>query len=144
MVSKLRLRYKHEIMSRERFKKKFTDSYVVVQQRGAEIAALKAKLEKAEREAAKGSELRGRVFELEAEVVARFKEVSKLGVDCEGLRGEIADEARMREEFTSLQDAAAWRFEERATELDARIAEFKRDMDTDLYPHMLTAIAGRR
>ncbi|GJS90486.1 hypothetical protein Tco_0773122 [Tanacetum coccineum] len=29
-------------------------------------------------------------------------------------------------------------------ELDARIAELNHDMDTELYPHMLTAVAGRR
>ncbi|GKF38622.1 hypothetical protein Tco_0118683, partial [Tanacetum coccineum] len=108
-------RYEHKIMSRERFEKNFTDSSVVVQQRGAKIATLKAKLEKAEREAVKASKLCGCVSELEAEGVAIFKE-----------------------------DAAAWHFEERAAELEARIAEVKRDMDTDLYPYMLTAIAGQR
>ncbi|GJR81383.1 hypothetical protein Tco_0152168 [Tanacetum coccineum] len=45
MVSELRLRYEHEIMSRERFQKKFTESCTVIQQRDAKIAALKAKLE---------------------------------------------------------------------------------------------------
>ncbi|GKE01051.1 hypothetical protein Tco_1389034, partial [Tanacetum coccineum] len=37
--------YEHEIMSRERFQKKFTESCTVIQQRDAKIAALKAKLE---------------------------------------------------------------------------------------------------
>ncbi|GJS03545.1 putative gypsy type transposase [Tanacetum coccineum] len=32
----------------------------------------------------------------------------------------------------------------RASKLDARIADVRRDMDNDLYPHMLIAIAGRR
>nr|GEZ15529.1 putative transposase (putative), gypsy type [Tanacetum cinerariifolium] len=66
----------------------------------------------AEREAVEVSELRGYVSELEAEVVARSDEVSKLGVDCESLRGEITGETRLREEFPFLQDAAAQRFEE--------------------------------
>ncbi|GKA69940.1 hypothetical protein Tco_0776004, partial [Tanacetum coccineum] len=38
----------------------------------------------------------------------------------------------------------AWCFEEQSTQLDVRIADVRRHMDTDLYLHMLTAIAGRR
>ncbi|GKF00322.1 hypothetical protein Tco_0023672 [Tanacetum coccineum] len=53
MASELRLRYEHEIMTREKFKRKFTDSATVVQQRDAEVADLRAKLEKAKGEAAK-------------------------------------------------------------------------------------------
>ncbi|GKF92607.1 hypothetical protein Tco_0279326, partial [Tanacetum coccineum] len=64
--------------------------------------------------------------------------------DYEKLQGEIDGEAKTREEFASLQDATSWRFEEPSAELDARIADIRRDVDTDLYPHMLTAIAGRR
>ncbi|GJX66618.1 hypothetical protein Tco_0300961, partial [Tanacetum coccineum] len=41
-------------------------------------------------------------------------------------------------------DAAEWRFTECAAELDACIADVRHDMDNDLYPHMLTTIAGQR
>ncbi|GKE48868.1 hypothetical protein Tco_1480126, partial [Tanacetum coccineum] len=41
-------------------------------------------------------------------------------------------------------DAKARRFEQKSAELDARIADVRRDMDNDMYPHMFTAIAGRR
>ncbi|GKA82795.1 hypothetical protein Tco_0789543 [Tanacetum coccineum] len=147
MVSELRLRYAHEIMSRER-------------------------LEKAEKEVAEINELYGRVSELEAGVAAKFEEVTglnkqnvellgkvsvlesareelnshvtKLGADCKGMRGEVASEAKIREEFSSLLAAVARHFEERAAQLDARIAEVRRDMDTGLYPDMLIAIVGRR
>ncbi|GKD53152.1 hypothetical protein Tco_1286539 [Tanacetum coccineum] len=164
--------YEHEIMLREIFKKKFTDSSVVIQQMDAKIVALKAKLETAEKESTEVSGLYGRVSKLEAEVVAKFEEisglnkqnaellgkvsilesareeltnqVSKLGVDCESLRGEIVGETRLRVEFTSLQDVASRRFEEQSAKLDARIADVRREIDTDLYPYMLTAIAGQR
>ncbi|GJU78911.1 hypothetical protein Tco_1275981 [Tanacetum coccineum] len=42
------------------------------------------------------------------------------------------------------KDAAEWHFAERAADLDVCINDVRRDMDNDLYPHMLTAIAGRR
>ncbi|GJZ93902.1 hypothetical protein Tco_0666105, partial [Tanacetum coccineum] len=51
MIFELRLRHEHEIMTREKFQKKFTDNYAVVQQRDEENAALRTRLEKAEREA---------------------------------------------------------------------------------------------
>nr|GEY77529.1 hypothetical protein [Tanacetum cinerariifolium] len=58
------------IRSRERFQKNFTSSSAVVQQRDAEIVALKARLELAEKDAT-DVVLRGRVFELETGTAAK-------------------------------------------------------------------------
>ncbi|GKB19087.1 hypothetical protein Tco_0853010 [Tanacetum coccineum] len=106
--------------AKERFQKKFTESFVVIRRRNAEIVALKAKLEAAEKESTEVTRLHGH-------------KVSVL----ESVREDLSNQM-------SKLDAAAWRFDERAAELDARIADVRRDMDNDLYPHMLTAIAGRR
>ncbi|GKF03112.1 hypothetical protein Tco_0030035 [Tanacetum coccineum] len=74
--------------------------------RDAKIVALKAKVEKAESEAVKVSELHRRVSELEVEAAARSEEVvAKLEVDYESLRGE----AKMRAKFMLVQDAEAQR-----------------------------------
>ncbi|GKA96854.1 hypothetical protein Tco_0818949 [Tanacetum coccineum] len=144
---------------------------MVVRQRDAEITILKTKLEKAESEAVEVVVLYGHVSELEANAVARSREVDtlnkqnaellgkvstlesecgelnghiiRLGVDCESLQNEVAGEAKLTEDFKSFQDAKARRFEEKAAQLDARIADIGSDMDNDLYPHMFTAIAGR-
>ncbi|GKD08244.1 hypothetical protein Tco_1187929, partial [Tanacetum coccineum] len=141
-------------------------------QRDAEIAALKIKLEKAKSEATEVVVLCGRVSELEAGAVARSEEVNtlnkqnaellgkvstlesgrgelnkhiiRLGVDCERLRNEVAGKPRLREEFKSIRDAKARCFEEKSAQLDARIADVRRDMDDDLYPHMFISIARRR
>ncbi|GKE05959.1 hypothetical protein Tco_1397977 [Tanacetum coccineum] len=142
MVFELRLRYKHEIMSMERFQKKFTESSAVIQQRDAEIVDLKAS------EVAtlnvQNAELLGKVSALELVRGELDGKVSQLTADCDGLWGEIVGEAKMQEEFVSQQDATARCFDERVVELDAYIADVRRDMDTDLYPHMLTTIVGRR
>nr|GEU74316.1 hypothetical protein [Tanacetum cinerariifolium] len=127
--------------ARERFQKRFTESYMVIQQRDAEIVDFKAKLERSEGE---NAELLGKVSALELVCEELNGKVSQLTTDCDGLQGEVVGEAKMREEFVCQQDAAACRFDEWAAELDARIVDVRRDMDTDLYPHMLTAIAGRR
>ncbi|GJV07427.1 hypothetical protein Tco_1345083 [Tanacetum coccineum] len=158
MISELRLRYEHEILIRENFKKKFTDSVVVIQQRNVDIVDLNVRLEKSKAEAAEVIELRKRVSDLEATVAVKVGElanlrtekvglvekVSALESERDGLKNQVVGERKMREEFALQRDAAEQHFEECASELDARIADVRRDMDNDLYPHMLTAIAGRR
>nr|GEV77702.1 retrovirus-related Pol polyprotein from transposon TNT 1-94 [Tanacetum cinerariifolium] len=155
MVFELRLRYEHEIISREKFQKKFIDDSMVVQQCDAEIAALKIKLEKAETEVVARSEevdtlnkqndeLLGKVSALESRRGELNKHIIRLGADCERLWNEVAGEARLREDFKSFQDAKAHHFEENSAQLDAHIANVRRYMDDDLYPHMFTAIAGHR
>ncbi|GKD89115.1 hypothetical protein Tco_1364622, partial [Tanacetum coccineum] len=151
---------------------KFIDTCAVVQQRDAEIAALGTRLEKDERDVAEVVSLRGRDSELEAGVAVKFQEVDtlgtqnaelsskvsalesergelkrhviKLGGDCERLRKEAVGKTKLREEFKSFQDAKARRFEQKSAELDAHIADVRRDMDNDMYPYMFTSIAGRR
>ncbi|GJU71400.1 hypothetical protein Tco_1262805 [Tanacetum coccineum] len=158
MVSELRLRYEHEIMTREKCEKRFTDSATVVQQRDAEVAELKTKLEKSEAEVAEVEELRRRVSNLEAMVAIKVGEAASLTaqnvgllekvfvleLECDGLKSQVAGESKMREEFVSQQDSAERRFAKCAAKLDARIADVRRDIDNDIYPHMLTDIANRR
>ncbi|GJT94018.1 hypothetical protein Tco_1082863 [Tanacetum coccineum] len=95
----------------------------------AKVVELKVKLKKSESKAAEVEELRKRVFDLEAMVAVKVGEAASLTTQNAGLLE---------------KDAAERRFTESVVELDARIADVRRDMDNDLYPHMLTAIAGRR
>ncbi|GKB24060.1 hypothetical protein Tco_0863461, partial [Tanacetum coccineum] len=120
MVSELRLWYEHEILIRGKFEQKFTQSSEIVQQRGSEIVALKAKVGEVESVIAEVNGLRGRISELEAAAIAKSEEVA------------------------GLSDAEAQRFKERSAELDARIMELNHDMDAELYPHMLTVVARQR
>nr|GEW17670.1 hypothetical protein [Tanacetum cinerariifolium] len=122
MIFELRLRYEHDIMTREKFEKKFTDSAVIVQKRDADIADLKARLEKSEAEAAEVIELCKRMSNLEATIAIKVGELANFHTENVGL------------------DATERRF----AELHARIADVRCDMDNDLYQHMLTTIAGQR
>ncbi|GJX79523.1 hypothetical protein Tco_0327672 [Tanacetum coccineum] len=158
MASELCLHYEHEIMTREKFERKFTNSVAVVQQREAEVVELKVKLEKSESEVAEVEEIRKRVSDLEAMVAVKVGEVASLTtqnasllekvsiveLERDSLKSQVMGEGKMREEFVSQQDAVEQCFTEHAVKLDARIADVRRDMDNDRYPHMLTAIAGRR
>ncbi|GJS28779.1 hypothetical protein Tco_0489399 [Tanacetum coccineum] len=118
MISELYLRYKHEIMSRENFKKKFTDSVAIDQQRDAKIADMKARLEKSKAEAAEVIEHRKRVSDLESrcqkvgelanfhtENVGLVERVSALESERDSLKNQVVGEGKMREKFVSQQDA---------------------------------------
>ncbi|GJV71265.1 hypothetical protein Tco_1491260 [Tanacetum coccineum] len=124
----------------------------------AEVADLKVKLERLESKAAEVDELHKHVSYLEALVAVKSGEVAGLTTHNAGLlervsvmesehdslKSQVVGEGKMREEFVMQQDAAEWRFAKRAAELNTRITDMRHDMDNDLYPHMLTAIAGRR
>nr|GEU43092.1 hypothetical protein [Tanacetum cinerariifolium] len=119
----------------------FVRSCEIVQQKDAEIVSLKYVVEKAEGEAAEVIRLLKRVFELEVAAVTKLDEVASLtdqnvelswtvsGLDlvCDGLKNQVAN---LEVDCESLHDA--------------RIVELNNDMDTELYPHMLTIVAGRR
>ncbi|GJV42456.1 hypothetical protein Tco_1420896 [Tanacetum coccineum] len=111
----------------------------------AKIVALKAKLEIAEKESTEVSGLYGRVSKLEAEVVAKFEEITGLNKQNVELLGKVSVLESAREELTNqVSKLAAQHFEEQSAKLDARIADVRREIDTDLYPYMLTAIARQR
>ncbi|GJZ83361.1 hypothetical protein Tco_0648534 [Tanacetum coccineum] len=109
------------------------------QHRDAKVATLKSKLKRLEGEAANVLVLRRRVSELESTHDELKGQVSKLKADYVSLCDEIACVSKMRAEFMSIQVAKAQRFTERPAELDARIAELNYDMDTKLYPYIMTA-----
>ncbi|GJS43616.1 hypothetical protein Tco_0568659 [Tanacetum coccineum] len=78
--------------------------------------------------------LRKRVSNLEATVAVKVGELANLRTKNVGLVEKV---------FALESDAVERHFAKHASELDARIADVYRDMDNNLYPHMLTAIAGR-
>ncbi|GJW59803.1 hypothetical protein Tco_0109138 [Tanacetum coccineum] len=145
MVSELRLRYEHEIMTRDKFQKKFTHSCAVVQQRDTEIVALRTRLEKVECKTVDVVSLCGRVFELETGAAVKSQEADTLGKQNAELLSKVsALESELNRHVIKLGGDCERMRNERSAELDARIADVRRDMDNDLYPHMFTAIAGRR
>nr|GEW09281.1 hypothetical protein [Tanacetum cinerariifolium] len=89
------------------------------------------------RQVAMGSQLRLR-FEQEAKLLR--KSVAQVST----LQQQVFEEVKLKaafEEFNRQQDE---RVEQRCAEMDARLDALSIDFDEELYPHMLTAIAGRR
>nr|GEW14767.1 hypothetical protein [Tanacetum cinerariifolium] len=89
------------------------------------------------RQVAMGSQLRLR-FEQEAKLLR--KSVAQVAALQEQVSGEEKLKAAF-EEFKRYEDD---RVERRCVELDARLDALSIDFDDELYPHILTAIAGRR
>nr|GFD34610.1 hypothetical protein [Tanacetum cinerariifolium] len=82
------------------------------------------------RQVAMGSQLRLR-FEQEAKLLR--KSVAQVSGE-ETLKATFEDYKRQQDQMV----------EQRCAEMDARLDELSIDFDEELYPHMLTAIAGRR
>ncbi|GJU82042.1 hypothetical protein Tco_1284407 [Tanacetum coccineum] len=81
MAYELRLCYEHEIMTRKKFEKKFTDSAAAVQRRDAEVAELKA----------------GEVASLTTQNAGLLKKVSVVELERDSLKIQVMSEGKMRE-----------------------------------------------
>ncbi|GKA32354.1 hypothetical protein Tco_0718721, partial [Tanacetum coccineum] len=125
MVFEFCLRYEHEIIVREKLEKKFVDR-------------------KAEDEAAGVVEVCKKVSELETTFAVRTEELASFSVQNAELSGQVEGEAKLKERFMAVQDDAIWCLTDCSCALDARLSELSCQVDFELYPHMLTAIAGRR
>nr|GEW54874.1 hypothetical protein [Tanacetum cinerariifolium] len=90
LVSELCLRYEHEIMTREKYEKRLSNSVAMVQQGDAKVAGLKAKLEKSESEATEVEELHKRVSNLEAMVAVKVGEAASLTAQNVGLLEKVS------------------------------------------------------
>nr|GEZ42108.1 hypothetical protein [Tanacetum cinerariifolium] len=60
------------------------------------------------------------------------------------LQDQVSGEEKLKAAFEEFKRYEDDRVEQRCAELDARLDALSIDFDEELYPHMLTAIAGRR
>ncbi|GKF18991.1 hypothetical protein Tco_0063909, partial [Tanacetum coccineum] len=139
-------------------------------QRDTEIANLKLRLERLEGKAAEVGKFCGQVSRLEAAAAAKAEQfvglsvqnaklpgkvsgfdsvrdglkekVAQLESECECLRGKVEGEAKLKEQF--LADVEIQRLAKRGLDLDAHLSKLSYQVDSELYPHMLTDVAGCR
>nr|GFA29740.1 hypothetical protein [Tanacetum cinerariifolium] len=60
------------------------------------------------------------------------------------LQAQVTEEEKLKAAFEEFKQYEDKRVEKRCAEMDARLDALSIDFDEELYPHMLTAIAGRR
>ncbi|GJS49251.1 hypothetical protein Tco_0599372 [Tanacetum coccineum] len=69
---------------------------------------------------------------------------NQLSQQVSNLQAQITGEEEIKAAFEQFKKYEDDRVEQRCAEMDARLDKLSVDFDEELYPHMLTAIAGRR
>nr|GEZ86294.1 hypothetical protein [Tanacetum cinerariifolium] len=125
MGSQLRLRFDQEAKLLKKFVAQVARQDQRIQARENEIKNLESLLE-AETDMKKTAEAKN----------------AKFGKELESLR--VTEEEKLKAAFEEFKQYEDNRVEERCAEMNARLDALSIDFDEELYPHMLTAIAGRR
>ncbi|GJS93629.1 hypothetical protein Tco_0800597 [Tanacetum coccineum] len=85
--------------------------------------------------------------ELES-LCAKFSDLqlnnNQLSQQVSTLQAQVTGEERIKAAFEEFKKYEDNKVEQRCAEMDARLDKLSVDIDEELYPHMLTAIAGRR
>ncbi|GKC28797.1 hypothetical protein Tco_1036091 [Tanacetum coccineum] len=69
---------------------------------------------------------------------------NQLSQQVSNLQAQVTGEEKMKAAFEEFKKYEDDRVEQRCTKMDAYLDKLSVDFDEELYPHMLTAIAGRR
>ncbi|GKD80600.1 hypothetical protein Tco_1347439 [Tanacetum coccineum] len=89
-----------------------------------------------------------KVAKRDQRIHAREEEIKKLDQEVQGLlstlQAQVTGEEQIKAAFEEFKKREDDKVERRCAEMDARLDALSIDFDEELYPHMLTAIAGRR
>nr|GEW43492.1 hypothetical protein [Tanacetum cinerariifolium] len=148
MGSHLRLRFEQEAKLLRKFVAQVARQDKRIQAQELEIKNLEALLE-TEADMKKAAEDRsaGLIQELE-DMRARFSDLQvsneRLSQQVATLQEQVSGEEKLKAAFKEFKQYEDDRVEQRCAKLDARLDALSIEFDEELYPHMLTAIAGRR
>nr|GEW83959.1 transposase (putative), gypsy type [Tanacetum cinerariifolium] len=148
MGSQLRLRFEQEAKLLRKSVAQVACRDQRIQARELEIKNLEARLEtKAEMKKAAKDKSTGLIKELE-DLRARFSDLQvgneHLSQRVATLQEQVSGEEKLKAAFKEFKRYEDERVEQRGAKLDARLDALSIDFDEELYPHMLTVIAGRR
>nr|GEV71838.1 ribonuclease H-like domain-containing protein [Tanacetum cinerariifolium] len=148
MGSQLRLRFEQEAKLLRKSVAQVARRDKRIQARELEIRNLEASLE-AEANAKKAAEDRSVGLSQELEnMCAQFLglRVSNecLSQQVATLQQQVSGKEKLKAAFKEFKQQQDERVEQRCAEMEARLDALSIDFDEELYPHMLTAIAGRR
>nr|GFD01323.1 hypothetical protein [Tanacetum cinerariifolium] len=147
MGSQLRLRFEQEEKLLKKSVAQVARRDKRIQARELEIKNLEALLE-TEAETKKAAEVKN------AELMRELEDVRAQFLDLKvsnehpsqrvaALQEQVSGEEKLKAAFEEFKRYEDDRVEQRCAELDARMDALSIDFDEELYPHMLTAIAGR-
>nr|GFA89078.1 hypothetical protein [Tanacetum cinerariifolium] len=148
MGSQLRLRFEQEAKLLRKSVAQVARRDQRIQARELEIKNMEARLEtEAEMKKVAEDKSAGLIKELE-DLRARLSDLQMgnehLSQQVATLQEQVSGEEKLKAVFEEFKRYEDERVEQRCTELDAHLDALSIDFDEELYPHMLTAIAGRR
>ncbi|GJT02641.1 hypothetical protein Tco_0823810 [Tanacetum coccineum] len=148
MGSQLRLRFEQEAKLLKKSVAQVARRDKRIQARENEIKNLEALLE-AEADMKKSAEAKNAELVKELESLrAQFTDLQvsndRLSQQVSTLQAQVTGEEKLKAVFEEFKKYEDDRVEKRCAEMDARLDALSIDFDEELYPHMLTAIAGRR
>ncbi|GJX11432.1 putative gypsy type transposase [Tanacetum coccineum] len=140
--SQLRLRYEQEVRLLRKAKAQVAKRDQRIQAREEEMDQEIQSLRSVEAEAAevKNVELTKELESLHIE----FSDLQGSNNQLSDLQAQVAGEEKIKAAFEEFKKYEDGKVEQQCAEMDARLDALSIDFDEELYPHMLTAIAGRR
>nr|GEV94649.1 putative transposase (putative), gypsy type [Tanacetum cinerariifolium] len=148
MGSQLRMRFEQEAKLLRKSVAQVARREQRIQARESEIKSLEALLEtEADMKRAAKEKSAGLSQELER-MRAQFSKLQvsneRLSQQVDALQQQVFREETLKAAFEDYKRQQDQMVEQRCAEMDARLDSMSIDFDEELYPHMLTAIAGRR
>nr|GEY85190.1 putative transposase (putative), gypsy type [Tanacetum cinerariifolium] len=148
MGSELRLKFEQEAKLLKKFVAQVARRDKRIQARENEIKNLETLLE-AEADMKKAAKDKSAKLSQELEHMrALFSDLqvsnNRLSQQGSTLQEQVSGEEKLKAAFEEFKQYEDNRVEQHCTEIDARLDALSIDFDEELYPHMLTAIAGRR
>ncbi|GKC18378.1 hypothetical protein Tco_1020528, partial [Tanacetum coccineum] len=134
MGSQLRLRFEQEVRLLKKARAKIARRDQRILMREEEIKKLDQEVKSLQAVEVEVHDLRIRTNNLETLPEA----------EVTNLQAQVVGEEKMKAAFEAFKKYEDDRVEQRCAEMDARLDKLSVDFDEELYPHMLTAIAGRR
>nr|GFA05872.1 transposase (putative), gypsy type [Tanacetum cinerariifolium] len=146
--SQLRLRFEQEAKLQRKSVAQVARRDKRIEARELEIKNLEALLEtEADMKRAAEDKSAGLIKELE-DMRARFSDLQvshgQLSQQVASLKEQVSGEEKLKAAFKQFKLYEDEQVKRRCAELDARLDALSIDFDEELYPHMLTAIAGRK
>nr|GEZ87552.1 hypothetical protein [Tanacetum cinerariifolium] len=146
--SQLRLRFEQEVKLLRKSVAQVARQGKRIQARENEIKNLETLLE-AKADMRKTAENKGAELSTELETMrALFSDLqvsnNHLSQQVSSLQEQVIGEEKLKAAFEEFKQYEDNRVEQRCAEIDARLDALSIDFDEELYPYMLTAIAGRR
>ncbi|GJX29010.1 hypothetical protein Tco_0237089 [Tanacetum coccineum] len=146
LVSQLKLRFEQEVrlLKKARAKVVETEVHGLRNQTKNLETLLEAEVDMKKATEAKNAELAKELESLRAKFSDLQLNNNQLSQQVSTLQAQVTGEERIKAVFEEFKKYEDDKVEKRCAEMDARLDALSIDFDEELYPHMLTAIAGRR